>query len=188
MVEIACGVLRRTKLCAVTALVLIELVIASATQAQELEDSSVAMHRYAPAVGLDVGIGWRSNGEHGPLLELSYRDALGSVDLEAVLYQQWSNNEMYSLGHFGFGFGFLVFMPDVFHHRPSTAGFEPMIGVDFTVWSTTLGIGIPVGAEYYLPLVPSCDASIGASVEPQFNLNADRNTVRFDLRLGVRYH
>lgn len=163
-------------------------VAAISSYAQSPSDSLVPMHRYAPAVGFDIGAGWRSNGESGPQLDLMYRDALGSVDLEAILYQQLFNNDRYSLGHFGFGFGFLIFLPEVFGHRPATAGLEPMIGVDFTVWSTTLGVGIPVGAEYYIPLVQSWDACIGASIEPQFNLNVDPNTVHFDLLFGLRYH
>ncbi|MBS1903781.1 MAG: hypothetical protein JSS75_08770 [Bacteroidetes bacterium] len=167
---------------------MILLVALGAAHAQT-DSARTPMHRYAPAVGLDVGYGWRSGtGEHGPDLAVMYRDALGTIDLEAILYQRWFNNDTYSLGHFGFGFGFLVFMPGMFDHVSGRAGLEPKIGVDFTVWTTTLGIGIPVGAEYYLPLVASWDASLGASVEPQFNLNTDKNTVVFDLRIGIRYH
>ena len=137
--------------------------------------------------GLDIGYGWGSGGSHGPGLELSYRTALGSIDLQGVLFQRWFNNDVYSLGHFGFGFGFLVFKPSLFVLSDGGTVLEPLIGLDFTVWTSTLGIGFPLGAEIRMPVVRHIQVSCALTYEPQINLNTIQNTRIFDVRLGVRY-
>jgi len=140
-------------------------------------------------VGIDLLYGWRSNGEHGLGLMASYRTPIGSLDLEGNLFQRFftgSDTAKYSFGRFGFGFGFGIIVPQLI--KTSGAVIEPRFGVSFTVWNNTLGIGFPTGAEVHVPIVSIMDASFGALVEPEFNLNSVKNTLVYDLRLGVRFH
>jgi hypothetical protein len=151
----------------------------------ETDSTVTPVIRREPIAGLDIGYGWRSNSESGPMLMASYRTEFGSVDLAGILYQRFFNNDTYSLGHFGFGFGFLIYKEVPLGQ---TMSLHPFVGFDMTVWTTTLGVGFPLGAEVHYPIVSSLDASVSASFEPQFNLNSDKNTRIFDVRLGVRYH
>jgi hypothetical protein len=140
-------------------------------------------------VGIDLLYGWRSNGEHGLGLMASYRTPIGSLDLEGNLFQRFfsgSDTAKYSFGRFGFGFGLGVVIPQLL--KTGNATIEPKLGVSFTVWNNTLGIGFPAGAEVHIPIVSIMDVSFGAIVEPEFNLNSVQNTIIYDLRLGVRFH
>ncbi|HYM19868.1 MAG TPA: hypothetical protein VEW28_02575 [Candidatus Kapabacteria bacterium] len=157
-------------------------------QAAATDTTHTYIYRSNWQAGLDIGYGFGSNSEKGPGLALSYRTSLGSVDLSGILFQRWFNNDVYSLGHFGFGFGFLIYKPRLVSFGSSDVTIEPFVGIDFTVWTSTLGIGIPLGAELHVPLVPSLDAALGLSFEPQFNPNSVQNTRIFDVRAGIRYH
>ncbi|HET9135790.1 MAG TPA: hypothetical protein VFO76_04070 [Candidatus Kapabacteria bacterium] len=140
-------------------------------------------------VGVDLLYGWRSNGEHGLGLMASYRTPIGSLDFEGNLFQRYfsgSDTATFSFGRFGFGFGLGIIVPQLI--KISRSVIEPRFGVSFTVWNNTLGIGLPTGAEVHIPIVSIMDASFGAIVEPEFNLNAVQNTIIYDLRLGVRFH
>ncbi len=142
-------------------------------------------------IGADVGYGSRSNGESGLEVFALYRTPLGGIDFEGSIFQRFfgaGDSVNFSIGRFGFGFGFGCYVPDMIAFGSSGITVEPKLGVNFTVWTSTVGIGIPAGAEVHIPIVTSWDASIAATVEPQINLNAVKNTTIVDVRVGIRYH
>ncbi len=129
-----------------------------------------------------VGYGSRSNQMQGFTLNAGFRSPLASdFDLEGRVFKRLFDD-------IGFGFGFVGFLPELVKIGSSGANIEPMLGANFTVWSPTVAIGVPMGFEFHQPIFSILDLSIGGTVEPQFNLNSDKNTVIVDARIGIRYH
>ena len=131
---------------------------------------------------VSLGYGTRSNQMHGLTLNAAFRSPLSSdFDLEGRVFKRLFDD-------IGFGFGFVGFLPELVKIGSSGANIEPMLGATFTVWSSTVAIGVPMGFEFHQPIISILDLSIGGTVEPQFNLNSDKNTVIVDVRIGIRYH
>ncbi len=131
---------------------------------------------------VSLGFATRSNNMNGLTLNAAFRSPLSSdFDLEGRIFER-------RFADTGFGFAFVGFLPDLVKIGDSGANIEPMLGASFTVWTYTVAIGIPMGLEFHQPIISILDLSIGGTVEPQFNLNSDKNSVIVDVRIGIRYH
>ncbi len=151
----------------------------SQSETTSKETSSFFRPDYAT---VSLGYATRSNQQHGLTLNAAFRSPLSSdFDLEGRIFERRFVDT-------GFGFAFVGFLPDLVKTGSSGANIEPMLGASFTVWPTTVAVGIPMGLEFHQPIISILDLSIGGTVEPQFNLNSDKNTVIVDVRIGIRYH
>ena len=90
----------------------------------------------------------------------------------------------------GFGFDFRLIMPYIFYPSGSHTNFSPLAGLSLTVWPVfkpTVSVGIPVGLEYEFLIDNFPNISVSANASPLINLSTEKNTIIFDLRLGIRF-
>ncbi len=148
-------------------------------------DSVRIMHERRGAGGLEVAHAWRTDVDHfrGFFIRGFYEAEIGRTFLNAGAFSYQKIND-------GFGFDFRLRMPWIFYPSGSHTNFSPLAGVSFTVWPVTratVSVGFPVGIEYEFLIEDFPNISVAANAAPQLNLSSEKNTVVFDLRIGIRF-
>jgi hypothetical protein len=146
-------------------------------------DSARMVHERRSAGGLEMGHAWRSDGFHGLFFRVFYEAEIDRIFLNAGAFSYRKIND-------GFGFDFRLRIPTLFYPSGSHTNFSPLAGFSFTVWpdlKATVSAGFPVGIEYEFLIEHFPNVSLGAVASPQINLSAEKNTVIFDVRLGIHF-
>jgi hypothetical protein len=153
------------------------------TSGASAADSTRIVHERRGAGGIEVGHAWRSDGFYGLFFRLFYEAEIGRIFLNAGAFSYRKFDD-------GFGFDFRIRMPSLFYPSGSHTNFSPLAGISFTVWPVTkptVSIGFPVGIEYEFLIDDFPNLSVSANAAPLINLSTEKNTVIFDLRLGIRF-
>lgn len=130
--------------------------------------------------GIEAGHAWKSGGFRDIFFRAFYEAEIDKVFLNAGVFS-------YRKSYSGFGFDFRLRMPSLFYPSGSHKNFSPSAGLSFTVWPSTVSVGIPFGIEYEFPVEHFPILSVSTSAAPQINLSSEKNTIVFDLRLGIRF-
>jgi hypothetical protein len=146
-------------------------------------DSITVDHSRRGAGGIEAAYARRTDGFDGIFFRLSYEAQIGRTFLNAGAFSYQKIND-------GFGFDFRLRMPYLFYPSGKHTNFSPLAGLSFTVWPVykpTVSVGIPLGIEYEFLLEHLPNIIVSANAAPQIDLGAEKNTIVFDLRLGIRF-
>ena len=157
----------------------------SPSSGQTPADSGHIIQARRGAGGVEVAHAWRTDVDHfqGFFFRGFYEAEIGRTFLNAGVFSYQKIDD-------GFGFDFRLRMPWIFFPSGSRTNFSPLAGVSFTVWpvtKATVSVGFPVGLEYEFLIDNFPNISVAANAAPQINLSSEKNTVVFDIRLGIRF-
>jgi hypothetical protein len=148
-------------------------------------DSAHIIHQRRGAGGFEAAHAWRTDNDHfrGFFFRAFYEAEIGRTFLNAGAFSYQKIND-------GFGFDFRLRMPWIFYPGGSHTNFSPLAGLSFTVWPVTratVSVGFPVGLEYEFLIENYPNISVSVNAAPLINLSTEKNTVIFDVRLGIRF-
>ncbi|MFI5264387.1 MAG: hypothetical protein ACHQM6_07725 [Candidatus Kapaibacterium sp.] len=150
---------------------------------QASADSTRIIDQRRSAGGIEAAYASRTDGFNGIFFRGFYEAQIGRTFLNAGAFSYRKIND-------GFGFDLRLRMPWIFYPSGSHTNFSPLAGVSFTVWPVlkpTVSVGFPVGIEYEFVIDQFPNLSVSANAAPLVNLGTEKNTVIFDLRLGIRF-
>ena len=152
---------------------------------QTSSDSVHIAHERRGVGGLEAGHGWRTDADHfqGYFIRGFYEAEIGRTFLNAGAFSYKNFDQ-------GFGFDFRLRMPWIFYPSGSHTNFSPLAGISFTVWPVTrptVSVGFPIGIEYEFLIEGFPNISVSANAAPQVNLSIEKNTIVFDVRIGIRF-